>query len=71
MTLKEQLIQEIEQIPDDLLSKLLDYLICLKEGQIDEEEEITEEEKDMIAASQVAYDLGDYISLDEYEESQN
>jgi hypothetical protein len=71
MTLKEQLIQEIEQIPDDLLSQLLDYILFLKERYINQEEEITEEEKAMITASQAAYESGDYMTLDEYEECQN
>ena len=53
MTLKEQLIREIEQIPDQILSELLDFLLFIKERHI--EEDITEEEKANIISSQVAY----------------
>jgi hypothetical protein len=42
MTIKEQLLQEIEQAPDPLVSQLLDFLLFIKERHI--EEEITEEE---------------------------
>jgi len=31
MTLKEQLIKEIEQTPDTLLTELLDFLLFIKE----------------------------------------
>jgi hypothetical protein len=68
MTLKEQLIQEIEQIPDTLLSELLDFLLFIKERHI--ENDITEEEKANIISSQLAYQEGDYLTLDEYEASQ-
>ena len=67
MTLKEQLIREIEQIPDPILSELLDFLLFIKERHI--EEDITEEEKANITSSQVAYQEGDYLTLDEYDVS--
>lgn len=67
MTLKEQLIREIEQIPAPLLSELLDFLLFIKERHI--QEDITEEEKANIIASQLAYQEGDYLTLDEYESS--
>ena len=67
MTLKEQLIREIEQIPDTLLSELLDFLLFIKERHI--EEDITEEEKANIISSKLAYQEGDYLTLDEYEAS--
>jgi hypothetical protein len=62
MTLKEQLIREIEQIPDTLLSELLDFLLFIKERHI--EEDITEEEKANIISSRLAYQEGDYLTLD-------
>ncbi len=49
MTIKEQLLQEIEQAPDPLVSQLLDFLLFIKERHI--EEEITEEEQANIIAS--------------------
>jgi len=41
MTLKEQLLQEIEQAPDALVPQLLDFFLFLKERH--SETEITEE----------------------------
>ncbi|MEA5512284.1 DUF2281 domain-containing protein [Crocosphaera sp. UHCC 0190] len=67
MTIKEQLIKEIEHIPDTLLGQLLDYVLFLKERHI--EEEISEEERDNIIASESAYQSGDYLTLEEYEAS--
>ncbi|MEA5536375.1 DUF2281 domain-containing protein [Crocosphaera sp. XPORK-15E] len=72
MTIKEQLIKEIEHIPDSLLGQLLDYVLFLKERHIEEEigeEEISEEERDNIIASESAYQSGDYLTLEEYEAS--
>ncbi|GBF79344.1 DUF2281 domain-containing protein [Aphanothece sacrum] len=69
MTIKKQLIQEIEDIPDSLLAQLLDYLLFLKKRHI--EEDITEEERANIIASEFAYQSGDYLTLEEYEASQN
>lgn len=68
MTLKEQIIQEIEQIPDSLLSQLLDFLLFIKVRHT--EEDLTDEERACIVASQAAYQEGDYLTLEEYEVSQ-
>jgi hypothetical protein len=68
MTIKEQLLQEIEQAPDPLVSQLLDFLLFIKERHI--EEEITSEEKANIIASLKDYQEGNYLSLEEYEAMQ-
>ena len=67
MTVKEQIIQEIEQVPDSLLSQLLDFLLFIKVRHI--EEDITDEERACIVASQAAYQEGDCLTLEEYEVS--
>jgi hypothetical protein len=61
MTIKEQLLQEIEQAPDPLVSQLLDFLLFIKERHI--EEEITEEEQANIIASLKDYQEGNYLTL--------
>ena len=43
MTIKEQLIQEVEAFPDALLSEALDFVLFLKTRYLDPE--ITTEEK--------------------------
>ena len=68
MTLKEQLLQEIEQAPDPLVSQLLDFLIFIKKRHV--EEEITETEKVNIIASLKDYQEGSYLTLEEYEAMQ-
>lgn len=68
MTLKEQLLQEIEQAPDHLVSQLLDFLLFIKERHI--EEEIIEEEQANIIASLKDYQEGNYLTLEEYEAMQ-
>ena len=68
MTLKEQLLQEIEQAPDPLVSQLLDFLLFIKERHV--EEEITETEKVNIIASIKDYQEGSYLTLEEYEAMQ-
>ena len=68
MTIKEQLLQEIEQAPDPVVSQLLDFLLFIKERHI--EEEITSEEKANIIASLKDYQEGNYLSLEEYEAMQ-
>ena len=68
MTIKEQLLQEIEQAPDPLVSQLLDFLLFIKERHI--EEEITETEKVNIIASLKDYQEGNYLTLEEYEAMQ-
>ena len=71
MTVKEQIIQEIEQVPDSLLSQLLDFLLFIKVRHIEEDiEYLTDEERAYIVASQAAYQEGDYLTLEEYEVSQ-
>ncbi|WPF88137.1 DUF2281 domain-containing protein [Cyanobacterium aponinum AL20118] len=69
MSIKEQLIQEIEQTPEHLISELLDFLLFIKQ-RYNCEDEITEQEKINIAISLQDYQAGDYISLEEYEEKQ-
>ena len=68
MTIKEQLLQEIEQAPDPLISQLLDFLLFIKERHL--EEEITEEEQVNIIASLKDYQEGNYLTLEEYEAMQ-
>ncbi len=68
MTIKEQLIQEVETFPDALLSEALDFVLFLKTRYLDTE--ITTEEQDTILASQSAYELGEYLTLEQYEASQ-
>ena len=68
MTIKEQLIQEVEAFPDALLSEALDFVLFLKTRYLDPE--ITTEEKAEILAAQTAYKLEDYLTLEQYEASQ-
>ena len=68
MTLKEQLLQEIEQAPAPLILQLLDFLLFIKERHV--EEEITETEKVNIIASLKDYQEGNYLTLEEYEAMQ-
>ena len=68
MTLKEQLLQEIEQAPAPLILQLLDFLLFIKERHV--EEEITETEKVNIIASLKDYQEGSYLTLEEYEAMQ-
>ena len=68
MTLKQQLIEEIEEIPEPLISQLLDYVLFLKQRHL--EDDITKEEEINILQSLKDYEAGDYITLEEYEASQ-
>jgi hypothetical protein len=68
MTIKEQLIQEVETFPDALLAEALDFVLFLKNRYMDTE--VTTEEQDTIAASQSAYELGDYLTLEQYASKQ-
>ncbi len=68
MTIKEQLIQEVESFPDALLAEALDFVLFLKTRYLDTE--IPPEEQDTILDSQAAYELGDYLTLDQYEANQ-
>ena len=69
MTIKEKLIQEVENISDSLLAETLDFVLFLK-SRYAEEEKITSEEKENILSSQIAYLSGDYLTLDQYEATQ-
>lgn len=62
---KEQLLEEIEQIPEPLLSQLLDFALFIKGRYV--EDDISEEEQANITTSKSAYDAGDYLTLEEYE----
>lgn len=68
MTVKEQLINEINHFPEVFLDEVLDFLLFIKVRHI---EEVTLEERETITASKVAYQLGEYFTLDEYEKSQS
>ena len=65
---KEQLLKEIERIPEPHLSQLLDFALFLKEKYV--VEDISETERDNIIAAKSAYDAGDYLTLEEYEATQ-
>ena len=67
MNIKEQLIKEIDRIPEPLLSQLLDYALFIKARYA--EDDITEEERANIAATKLDYEAGDYVTLEEYEAS--
>lgn len=69
MTLKEKLLQEISDSPEFLLEELLDFLLFLKERHI--HEQATSEEAASIHESKVAYEIGDYITLEDYEARQS
>jgi hypothetical protein len=66
MTTKEQLIHEIEQFPESLLSELLKFLLMLKEYYADEE--LTLEEQVNIAEAKNAYEAGDYLTINAIDE---
>ncbi|MBD2177909.1 DUF2281 domain-containing protein [Pseudanabaena sp. FACHB-1998] len=68
MTIKEQLLQEVEAFPDSLRAEVLDFDLFLKNRYIDTE--ITTEEQDTFLASQSAYELGDYLTLEQYASNQ-
>lgn len=68
MTIKEQLIQEVETFPDTLLAEALDFVLFLKTRYLDSE--ITTEEQDTILSAQSAYEQGDYLTLEQYEANQ-
>ena len=73
MTLKQQLIEEIEKIPEPLISQLLDYVVFLKQRYSEEnitEEEVTNEEQINIVKSLKDYHTGDYLTLEEYKANQ-
>ena len=68
MTIKEKLIQEVENVSESLLAETLDFVLFLKSRYV--EEETTPEEKENILSSQTAYLSGDYLTLDQYEANQ-
>ena len=68
MTIKEKLIQEVENVSESLLAETLDFVLFLKSRYV--EEETTSEEKENILSSQTAYLSGDYLTLDQYEANQ-
>jgi len=68
MTVKEQLINEINHFPEILLDEVLDFLLFIK---IRHTEEVTIKEQTTITASKAAYYSGEYVTLDEYEKSQS
>ena len=68
MTIKEKLIQEVENVSESLLAETLDFVLFLKSRYV--EEEITTEEKENILSSQTAYLSGDYLTLEQYEATQ-
>jgi hypothetical protein len=68
MTIKEKLIQEVENVSESLLAETLDFVLFLKSRYV--EEETTSEEKENIRSSQIAYLSGDYLTLDQYEATQ-
>ncbi|MGA1263071.1 MAG: DUF2281 domain-containing protein [Prochlorothrix sp.] len=68
MTPKEQLLQEMEQIPDSLLTEVLDFLLFLKARY--EDDLLSPAEVNQIAAAQAAYQAGNYITLEVYEAEQ-
>ena len=65
LSLKEQLYNEIEQIPEPLLSQLLDFALFIRNRHT--EDNLFEEEKISITAYRSAFDAGDYLTLEEYE----
>lgn len=66
--LKARLREETEQIPEPLLSQLLDFALFLKEKYVEDDASL--EERDNIAAAKSAYNSGDYLTLEEYEATQ-
>jgi hypothetical protein len=57
MTIKEKLIQEVENISESLLAETLDFVMFLKSRHLDEE--TTPEEREDMLTSQTAYLSGD------------
>jgi len=63
MTTKEKLIKEIDQTPEELLDRVLDFILFTKEQY---EEEASPEEHENIIAAQNAYKKGEYLTLEQY-----
>ena len=68
INLKEQLVQEIDQITESLLSQLLDFALFIKARC--REDEISKMERANITAAKLDYEAGDYITFEEYEANQ-
>ena len=68
MTVKERLLQVIEQMSDDSLAELLELVLLVEKRH---EEEISEEEKANIIQSRLAYEAGDYMTIEEFESRLN
>ena len=68
MNTKEELIKEIDRIPEPLLSQLLDFALFIKARYL--ENDLSEEEKANITAAKLDYQAGDYVTLEEYEASE-
>ena len=67
MNIKKQLIKEIDQIPEPLLSQLLDYALFIKARHL--QEGITKEERANIAADKSDYEAGSYQTIEQHEHS--
>lgn len=65
MTVKDQLMQIIEQLPESLLQEVLNFTLLLQEKY--DAEELTQWEQVQIAEARKAYEAGDYMTLEEYE----
>jgi len=65
MTVKDELIQILEQSPESLLQEVLDFALHLQEKY--DSGELTESEKIQIAEARKAYAAGDYVTLEDYE----
>jgi hypothetical protein len=68
MTVKDQLMQIIEQSPESLLEEVLNFTLLLQEKY--DAEELTQWEQVQIAEARKAYEAGDYMTLEEYESIQ-
>lgn len=64
MTTKQQLIRELDQTPETLLTEVLDFLLFIKSRHT--EEEIAPEEQETMIAAQIAYESGDYLTFNQY-----
>ena len=65
MTVKDQLMQIIEQLPESLLQEVLNFTLLLQEKY--DAGELTQWEQVQIAEARKAYEAGDYMTLEEYE----
>lgn len=56
MTVKERLLQEIEQLPDDLLTELLDVALLIKQREETSDLPVVQREKSRVKALQGWFD---------------